>query len=205
MNHLVVGAGGHAKVVIATLQAAGHAVGAAYDDDSAKWGLTLLGVPVAGKIGDLPRGDHEVVLAIGDNRARQEVASRLDAMGVRWGTAIHPAAFVHPSVVVGAGSVVFAHATIQPDTVLGRHVIINTGASVDHDCVLGDHVHVAPGVRLAGNVTLEDGVFMGIASAAIPGIRVGAWATVGAGGVVTRSIASDQIAVGVPARPRGRR
>src|SRR5262249_58040314 len=112
-----------------------------------------------------------------------------------------PTAWVHPSVTIGAGTVIFAGAVIQPDATIGAHVIVNTRASIDHDCVLGDFVHVAPGVGLAGNVTLEEGAFLGIGAAAVPGSRVGAWATVGAGGVVIQPIAAGVTAVGVPARP----
>jgi sugar O-acyltransferase (sialic acid O-acetyltransferase NeuD family) len=205
MMVFVVGGGGHAKVVIATLQAAGLPVGAAFDDDPSKWGRSLLGVPIQGPIDDLPRGDGSgAVLAIGDNRRRLQMSQRLAARGVSWATVIHPTAYVHPTVRVGPGTVVFANATIQPDTVVGAHVVINTAASVDHDCVLGDFVHVAPGVHLAGGVVLDEGVLMGIGSAAIPGTRVGAWSTAGAGAVVVRDLGADVTAVGVPAKVRQR-
>lgn len=77
---------------------------------------------------------------------------------------------------------------------------MNTGATVDHDCILEDFVHIAPGVHLAGNVTLKRGVFCGINSCVIPGKEVGEWTTVGAGSVVTKTVGSHQIVVGVPAK-----
>ncbi|MEP0548687.1 MAG: acetyltransferase [Rhodothermales bacterium] len=199
MSVLVIGGGGHAKVVIATLRAAGVAVAGVLDDDAAKHGSTLLGVPVIGSVERATGGEHDAVIAVGHNATRKRIAESLP--DVRWATVVHPHAVVHESVRLGEGAVVFAGAVVQPDARLGAHTIINTGASADHDNELGDYVHLAPGVRLAGGVTLEEGAFMGIASAALPGVRVGAWTTVGAGGVVTRDLPSGVTAVGVPACP----
>lgn len=196
----VIGAGGHAKVVIATLLAAGHRIAAAYDDDPARWGATILGAPIR------PAADLEhaqgaaAIIAVGSNAARKRLAKRFHHLC--WITAVHPGAIVHPSVRVGPGTIVFAGAVVQPDTVLGSHVIVNTSASVDHDCALADYVHVAPGVHLAGQVTLDEGVLMGIGAVAIPDMRVGAWSTVGAGAVVVRPIGPGVTAIGAPACAR---
>ncbi|GGL75084.1 hexapeptide transferase [Deinococcus aerolatus] len=197
---LVVGAGGHAKVVIATLRAAGLDVAGVLDDRAESWGTSILGCSVLGGLDQLERLADRAVIAIGSNAARLDIATRFP--DTEWTSAIHPAATVHESVRVGPGTVIFAGAVIQPDTVLGRHVIVNTGATVDHDCVLGDYAHAAPGVHLAGTVRLEEGVFLGVGCAVTPGITVGRWTTVGAGGVVVRSLPANAVAVGIPARPR---
>lgn len=196
----VVGAWVHAKIVIATLQAQGQSIAALHDDDSKKWGQTFFGFPVVGPATAIPRGARAII-AVGANLARRDLAVRLQAQGVEFGTAVHPSAVVHPSVRIREGAVIFAGAVIQPDARIGAHAIVNTRASIDHDCVIGDFAHVAPGVALAGNVTLEEGAFLGVGASAIPGAHVGAWATVGAGGVVIRPIAPGVTAVGVPARP----
>lgn len=199
----VIGAGGHAKVVIATARAAGFSVRAVYDDQEATWGGTVLGVPIVGSTAMLAGLDpeHEAVVAVGSNSARRKLSEQ--QIDRRWATVVHPSAQLHDSVVLGEGTVVFANVAIQPDARLGRHVIVNTSASVDHDCQLGDFVHVAPGARLAGNVAVEDGCFLGIGVAVIPGRRIGAWTTVGAGAVVVSDLGDHLIAIGVPARPRG--
>jgi sugar O-acyltransferase (sialic acid O-acetyltransferase NeuD family) len=195
----VLGAGGHGKVVIATLQAAGWRVAAAYDDAEERWGGELLGVPIRGPLDAAAASEVDgAVVAVGDNRARRHLAERFD---LPWIAVVHPAAVVHPSVELGAGTVVFAGATIQPDTWIGRHSIVNTGASVDHDCRLGDFVHVAPGARLGGGVVVGEGALMGIGSCVVPGVTVGPWATVGAGAAVVRDVAAGATVVGVPARP----
>ena len=197
---LVVGAGGHAKVVIATLLAAGQTVAGLLDDQPSRWGSAVLGYPVLGGLEQLEKAGSRAILAIGNNRARQTISERYPS--VVWVSAVHPSAVVHSSVRPGAGSVIFAGAVVQPDSSIGRHVIVNTAATVDHDCVLEEYVHLAPGSHLAGQVRLEQGAFLGIGSLAAPGVRVGAWSTVGAGGVVIRDLPPHSVAVGIPARPR---
>ncbi|HSL84807.1 MAG TPA: acetyltransferase [Thermoanaerobaculia bacterium] len=196
----VLGAGGHAKVVIATLEAAGWEVVGVFDDAEDRWGGEILGLRVRGPLGAARETAIDgAVIAVGDNRAREDVAGRID---LPWVAVAHPAAAVHPSAALGPGTVVFAGAVIQPDTIVGRHAIVNTAASVDHDCRLGDFVHVAPGARLAGNITVGDGALVGIGSSVMPGVRIGAWASIGAGAAVVREVERGSTVVGVPARPR---
>lgn len=201
----VVGAGGHAKVVIATMRARGLEVAAVYDDSPELAGTTVAGVPVRGPVARMARdGIERAVLAVGDNRSRRRLAQTLGTAlpGCSFPVVVHPSATVHESVELGEGTLVFAGCVVQPDSSLGRFVILNTAATVDHDCAVGDFAHLAPGSRLAGNVALGEGVFLGIGASVLPGRQVGDWSMVGAGGVVVRDIAPGAVAVGVPARPR---
>ena len=197
----VVGAGGHAKVVVAILQAADRGPLLIFDDDSETWGTELLGVPILGSIGSIARAAEEIpeaaIVAVGDNRLRAKLASTLN---LAWTTAVHPSAIVHPSVSIGPGSVVCAGAIIQPGTRIGCHVIVNTAASVDHDCELGDFVHLAPGAQIAGGVRIGAGTLIGIGSSIVPEVAVGKWVTVGAGAAVAGDLPDGCTAVGVPAR-----
>ncbi len=197
----VLGAGGHARVVVSTLRDAGFPIAGVLDDDRRNHGKSFLGVEVRGPFGLLAELKHpRAVVGVGSNEARRDADRRFSE--VEWVRLVHPTATVDPTVEIGPGTVVFAGVVIQVGTVLGRHCIVNTAASIDHDCVVGDFVHVAPGSHLAGGVRLGTGVFMGTGSAAIPYVRVGAWTTVGAGGIVVKDIAAGLTAVGVPARPK---
>ncbi len=194
----VIGGGGHAKVVISAIQAAGGRVGAVFDDGPGRVGTRVLGVEVVGPTEAARGRPGPAVLAIGSNRVRQ----RLAGLERDWLTVVHPTAWVAPSARLGRGTVVFAGAVVQPEAEIGEHVIINTGASVDHDARVGDHAHVAPGARLGGEVQVGEGTLMGIGSVAIPTVRIGAWSIVGAGAAVVVDLPDAVVAVGVPARVR---
>lgn len=199
---VVIGAGGHAKVVISVLRAAGYDVVAVYDDSPEKLSQRLLGVPIVGPIAalrDIP--ETKAVVAIGDCAVRGRVVQSF--LQVSWITAVHPTAYVDPTVRLGAGTVVFAGAVIQPDSVLGDHVIVNTGATVDHDCRVDDFAHLAPGVHLTGGVHIGHGAFLGAGSVVTPLRSVGRGTVVGAGAVVVDDLEGGITAVGVPARPLG--
>lgn len=202
MSVLVVGAGGHAKVLIATLAAMGETVQGCLDDDPSAIGRFVLGVPVVGSIARLSDHRGTAVLGIGSNAARARIAEAYPS--VRWQQAVHPSAVVHLSAQIGPGSVVCAGAVLQPDVVVGAHVIVNTGSTVDHDCRIGDFAHLAPGVHLSGTVTVETGALLGVGASAIPGVVVGSWGTVGAGAAVVRDLPPNVTSVGVPAAPMHR-
>ncbi len=139
---IVVGAGGHAKVVISSLRASGWGVRSVYDDDPRKWSTFILGVPIVGPVEQLSEPDGcPAIIAVGDPIFREEVVKRYDR---DWISVIHPCACVDESVQVGPGTVVFAGAVIQPEVSIGAHAIVNTSASVDHDCILDDYVHIGP-------------------------------------------------------------
>lgn len=201
----VIGSGGHAKVVIEAMRAAGDLtiVGCTDAKPSASH---VLGVPVLGTDEELARlydgGLRQAFVALGDNRLRLKVGRALMARGFEFPSVIHPSATISPSAHIGRGVVVMAGAVLNASAVIGDFCIVNTLAAIDHDCVLGDGVHVAPRTALAGGVTLESGVFMGIGATAIPGVTVGAHSIVGAGGVVVHDLPAGITAVGIPARAR---
>lgn len=196
----IVGAGGHAKVVIATVRAAGGEVRAVYDDDQGRWGHEILGVPVRGPISADAVGTGPAIIAIGDNRAREAIARQIEA---QWVSVCHPGAIVHPTVSLGPGTVVFAGTVVQPEATIGAHSILNTASSVDHDCIVGDFVHIGPGVRVCGGVTLDQGVLLGVGARVAPNVQIGAWSTAGAGAVCVVDVPRETTVVGVPARPFG--
>ena len=199
-QYYVIGAGGHARVILSAIWSLGDQVVALLDDNSEKHGMEIAGVPViCPKDAQLANPSTTGVIGIGDNQIRKQIATRFS---FDWTAVVHPSALVDPSVVIGRGSVVMAGAIIQAGTQVGEHCIINTGATVDHDCRIGDFCHVAPGVHLAGHCELESGVLLGIGSCMVPAVRVGEWATIGAGAAVVNDVPAGVVAVGGPARPR---
>lgn len=203
---LVLGAGGHAKVVIDVLRAAGHTVVAVFDDEPARQGQECRGVLIAGTTSRAvawaaAAGVRHFVVAIGQNAARLALGRRLEAAGLQALAAVHASAVIAPGVVLGGGTVVMPGVCINADTRIGAHVIVNTGARVDHDCVIGAGAHLAPGSVLCGNVQVGELTLLGAGSTVIPGICIGARVIAGAGSVVVRPVANDMKVWGVPARP----
>lgn len=200
-NACVIGAGGHAKVVIRTLQEAGYVVDAAFDDDPHKRNTLIAGVPVVGPVSDADRtGPRPAVIAVGNNAQRRRIA---ETLGCRWLTVVHPSATVDATAALGNGVVVFAGVVIQADAVIGDHAIVNSSAVVDHDCVVERFAHVGPAACLTGGVRIGEGAFIGAGAVVVPGKRICGWATVGAGAVVVEDVDAPDTVVGVPARALG--
>jgi UDP-perosamine 4-acetyltransferase len=202
------GAGGHAKVVLEALAAAGgfHAVGL-LDPRSELWGTAVLGVPVLGGDGELARQYDQGVLhafiglgGASDSRPRRRLYEWARSEGMEIVSVVHPRALVSPSARHGAGATVLAGAIVAADAVLGDNVLVNHAAVVEHDCSVGDHVHLATGARLASGVTVAEGAHVGAGAIVIQGLRIGARAVVGAGAVVTRDVDQDVVVAGEPAR-----
>lgn len=191
-------------MVIEALQAAGLAaaccIGSAADPE------TLLGVPVFRDEAELPRlwarGFRRALVAIGANQVRDRLGRRLEEAGFELVSVVHPRAWLSPSARLGSGVVVMAGAVVNACASIGDLAIINSGATVDHDCVIGRAAHVAPQCGLAGCVRVGDRALLGVGTKVIPGVSIGADATVGAGSVVVRDLREQALAMGVPARSR---
>jgi sugar O-acyltransferase (sialic acid O-acetyltransferase NeuD family) len=200
---IVVGGGGHAKVLASALLLRERSVLGFVDLN-----LTLpplLGVPHLGNdsavLGHPPDGVQLVngVGSISCTRNHQNVYDSFMQKRYRFATVIHPSAVVAPEVRIEDGVQVLAGAVVQPGCWLGANVIVNTGARVDHDCIIDAHAHVAPGVTICGGVHVGAGAHIGAGATVIQGIRIGAGSVVGAGALVIRDIPQGAKVVGVPA------
>jgi sugar O-acyltransferase (sialic acid O-acetyltransferase NeuD family) len=201
---LIIGAGGHGKVVADTALLLGWRNVAFLDDQAAAKGSPL-GLPIVGTLDDLAkqgRAFSRAIVAIGDAKLRLDLTDRCRRTGLEVVSILHPMAFVSKFASIGPGCVAFAQSAINVDATLGAACIVNTGATVDHDCVIGDGVHICPGAHLAGNVRVGDRSWIGIAATIRQGIAIGRDATVGAGAVVIADVVDESTVVGVPARPR---
>jgi sugar O-acyltransferase (sialic acid O-acetyltransferase NeuD family) len=195
----LIGAGGHARVVAATLIRLGVPLGAVFEADPARVGESLGGVAVAADVG---RTDLPLHIAIGSNGARRRIAEARP--GATWLSLIHPDARIASDVEIGEGTLIGMGALVQTGARIGRHAIINTGAVVEHDNHIGDFAHVAPGAVLAGDVVVGDGALIGAGAVILPGIHIGPGAVVGAGAVVTRHVGAGETVMGAPARVTAR-
>ena len=205
---VVIGGGGHAKVVIDAARAAKlQVLGFLAKDlapDSTLLGATCLGDDDAFFARFAP-GDVFVAHGVGMVRTsgvRREIFERYKRRGYTFVSVVHPRSVVAEEVAIGEGTVVMAGAILQPGVTLHENVIVNTSASVDHDCVIGAHTHVAPGATISGGVSIGAGSFIGAGAVVRQGSRIGANCLVGAGAVVVRDVGDGEEVVGIPARQK---
>jgi sugar O-acyltransferase (sialic acid O-acetyltransferase NeuD family) len=200
---LILGAGGHGRVVLFTARSTGLWTEIAFLDDRCPDVASVDGSPVLGNFDAaaalIPRFGAAVV-ALGAAATRLRVLDRLRDLGFELPTMVHPSAVVSGQASLGAGTVVFAQAVIHPGTTLDEGCIVNTAASVDHDCHLGRGVHVAPGAHLGGDVTVGDLTWLGLGAAVKNGVHIGARVMVGCGAAVVGDLPDGVTAMGVPAR-----
>jgi sugar O-acyltransferase (sialic acid O-acetyltransferase NeuD family) len=212
-NHIskivLLGSGGHARVLLDTMQAAGMPTPAAVvTADTSQWGGRFCGIEVQGGDASLEElcrlGFETFVLGIGsagDTGPRQAVWQRALRLGLAPLTVIHPTVIVSPSCQVGNGVQLLARCVINAAAELADAVIVNTAAIVEHDCRIGSGSHIATGATICGGVQIGAGVHVGAGAVIRQGISVGPGALIGAGAVVVRDVEPYACVVGNPARP----
>jgi UDP-perosamine 4-acetyltransferase len=192
----VFGAGGHGVVLMDILEAAGAHSLTGFVDDAVKKGGTVEGYPVLGGEGDLSllreQGLRNIIVAIGDNRVRQEKIGLVLSLGFTLINAVHPRATVSPRAELGRGVAIMAGAVVNPASVLEDGAIVNTCASVDHHNRIGSCVHIAPGSHLGGEVTVGERTLIGIGATVLRGVRIGKDCLVTCGSVVTKDLDDGQ-------------
>ena len=206
---LILGAGGHGKVVAECALSLGLYTAIAFlDDDETAIGESILdSCPIIGTFSDAVSFAHEYAeafVALGNNRKRVDLINSLKNIGYRIPSLIHPAAYVSKFAHIDSGTVIMAGAVVNVDAHIGVGGIINTGASVDHDCVLGMGVHLSPGARLGGTVTVGNYTWVCMGASVVNNVRVGEGAVVAAGAAVVRDVRDGVLVVGVPGRERKR-
>ncbi|WP_027937104.1 acetyltransferase [Anaeroarcus burkinensis] len=203
---IVLGAGGHAKVVIEALRYQGATIIGIVDNEPSKRKTEILNIPVIGNDDTiLQYNPDEIFLvngvgSIGQSEVRKRIFINFKQYGYHFLNVIHPAAVVAENVEIREGVQVMAGAVIQTGTYIGENCIINTHASVDHDCRIGAHCHIAPGTTLCGATVVGEASHIGAGATVIQNIHIGSNSVVGAGAVVLKDFPSSSIVYGVPAK-----
>lgn len=203
---ILIGGGGHCKVVISILKKLDNFEIAGIVDNC-KAETLISGIKIIGTDDDLrgiyKSGIHYALITVGsakDNTKRYRLFNMAKEIGYEFPVIISPEAIVDENVKIDEGTVVMPGSIINIDSSIGKNCIINTGAIIEHDCKIEDHCHIAPGVHISGEVNIDKLSFIGIGATIIQGIKIGRNVTIGAGSVVIKDIPDNVIAVGTPAK-----
>ncbi len=199
---VIIGAGGHGRVIADIAQKSGvYKTISFLDDGDAK---ETMGLPIIGQSSDVEKyaNTADIFVAIGNNAVRGEFIERLLAMNANVPTLIHPSAIIGACVEIGVGTAIMAGAVINPCSKLGKGVILNTCSSIDHDCAIGDYVHIAVGAHLAGAVSIGKKTWVGAGATVSNNVDICSNCMIGAGAVVIKDITESGTYIGVPAKKK---
>lgn len=203
---IILGAGGHAKVLIDSLRLQSIDLLGITDSDHNKKGQLLLNVPVMGgdeEVMAYPVETTHLVNGVGSvrvNPRRRQLFEQFKNKGYRFASVVHPSAIIAADVVLSEGAQIMAGAVVQAGCHIGINTVINTGSVVDHDCHIGDHSHIASGATLSGGVSVGENAHVGTGATVIQGIKIGRDSIVAAGAVVIRDVPDGAVVAGVPAK-----
>ena len=201
---IIIGAGGHAKVIADIIEKSGDEVVGFLDDNKENGANVIKNYKVIGGSNNrfamaITKENVEFVIAIGDNQKRKEISN---SPNLKFYTAIHPSAQIGLDVRIEEGTVIMANSCINSSAKIGKHCIINTGAIIEHDNIIEDYVHISPNATLGGTVKIGESTHVGIGSIVKNNITICKNCTIGAGAVVVKNILEEGTYVGVPARER---
>ena len=199
---VIIGAGGHGRVVADCAQQLNTYQKIVFLDDSFKETKHSGEWQIVDEIKSFPNyiNSSDFIVAIGNNRLRGKIFEQLNNANASIVSLIHPSAVVSPNSTIGKGVIVCANAVVNIGAQIADGCIINTGATVDHDCVLAENVHISPGVNIAGGVSIAKFSWLGIGSTVIERLTFAENTQIGAGAVVTQSTQANSLYLGVPAK-----
>ncbi|MBU5591091.1 acetyltransferase [Clostridium sp. MSJ-4] len=202
---VLIGAGGHCKVIIDIIKSVDEYEIVGITDKVAK--ENILSIPIIGDDSILKKlydeGVQYAFISIGairDMSIRNSIYKKLKDIGFIIPVLIHKTAIVSTYSYIEEGTCIMAGAIVNIGANVGKNCIINTGSIVDHDCKIAQNTHISPNVAIAGGVSIGFNTHIGIGSSVIQGIRIGNNVTVGAGAVVVNDVEDNSIVVGIPAK-----
>jgi len=190
---MIVGTGGHARVIASLLSHASITLLAEFEPASGE----LRQEEVFGQ--PLPE-NTDFFIGIGDNVLRRRCFERLEALGASLGNCIAPTAWVAPGVKLGRGIFLGPGVVVNTGTQIGDNVIVNTMSSIDHDCTIGADTQITVGVTLGAHLDIGRGCYFGMKSCVLSQLTLGDEVEVMAGALVVRAAPSRVLLGGAPAR-----
>jgi sugar O-acyltransferase (sialic acid O-acetyltransferase NeuD family) len=208
---IVLGAGGNCRDIVDAMIDANRAAASPVfeplgylDDDPAKAGTTVGGVPVLGPLASwTEHPEASFVNGLNGVELTKRKAQILGDLGIpddRWTNVVHPSAVVSTMAQLGTDVVLLANVTVNSDVRIGDHVMVLPNSVISHDAVIDDYCYLTPGVLVTGYVRLGAGAYLGAGAAIRHRVSVGAGAVVGMGSVVLDDVPAGVTVAGNPAR-----
>ena len=201
---LIIGGGGHAKVVADLALTLNLWDSLLFLDDKYPTLKQVLNFPILGSCDDLEKviaeyNITEVFVAIGNNFNRLKWLKQCTILGLTIVNLIHPSAIVSTFTQLGKGILIMPLSIINCSAKIEDGCIINSAAVIEHDCLLQKAVHISPNAALAGEVEVGSMSWIGMGANVREQVIIGENVIVGAGSVVIQDIRSNQVVCGVPA------
>lgn len=204
---IIIGSGGHAKVVIDIIQEMGEFNIIGITSESLLKGDLFLGYEVLGNDDVLQNytNDSQVLVAMGlggyvNNTLRSKVYADVKKIGLSFINVIHPNSFISKTSELGEGVTVFPGVIINSHVQIGNNVIIATGATIDHETIIGNHVLISAGVTIGAYTVIKDQVLLALGSKVISGLKIDENALIAAGAVVVKNVNANSKMFGIPAK-----
>ena len=144
--------------------------------------------------------EYEVLIAIGDGKARKEIVSRLPKE-TKYFSYIHPSAeILGNDVEIGEGSIVCAGAIVTTNCIIGKHTHLTLHTTIRHDCRISDYFTTAPGAKISGNCNIGECVYFGTNASVRQKITICDNVTIGLNAGVVKNINESGTYVGVPVK-----
>lgn len=193
---IVIGAGGHARVLLDTLVRRNvNVIGLVTPDKtigSECFGFNVLGDDSIVSLYE----SNEVLLVNGigslpDKTVRSNVADQMKKQGYKFASVIHPSAIIAKDVEIEDGVQIMANVVVQSGSTIGEDSIINTGVCIDHDCAIESNCHIAPGVTISGGVRIGKSSHLGTGTIVVQNISIGSKCVIAAGSVIYRDVVDN--------------
>ena len=204
---VVIGASGHAKVIIDIVEREGKYEVLGLIDSYKEKGRKTFGYAILGTEKLIPQliekeNLYGGILAIGDNYIRQELFYKIKEIqpDFKYVNAIHPHAVIGAKVKIGKGVVIMPGVIVNTQSKIDDFCILNTKSTLDHECKMKKFSSLGPGTNVGGNVKIGECTAISLGAKVIENIDIGKHSVVGAGSLVIRNVGDFKIAFGIPAK-----
>jgi sugar O-acyltransferase (sialic acid O-acetyltransferase NeuD family) len=206
-NIVIVGGGNQAHYTIDIIEKSGQYNIVGIIDSIHEIGSNRFGYKILGRQENISEivDQYQIyggVTAIGDNWVRYNVSLQILALvpNFKFVNAIHPSVIIGNNVKIGEGIIAMAGVIFNPKSIIGNFTFFATGAQIEHDCIISDFASVSAGSVIGGHVKLGKYSALTLGVTVLDRLEIGENTVVGAGSLVLKSLPSDVLVYGNPAK-----